>query len=149
MACRYSRHTNAPEVDALIPVDLTDLAAAAGRGRSQTPRHHDQRITADSSKRFLAEVIRVPMRDQDAVDQTEPCRVRRLAHSPQRTEPSAEHRIGEEAHPIEFDEDRGVADVRQPQAALHGSLSGAAGRGVRVARASRVDCGPTGHAARD
>ena len=50
------------------------------------------------------------VRDEDRVDVAQPVARRHRLHAAQRSDPGAGHRIGQQADPIEVDDERGVAD---------------------------------------
>lgn len=76
------------------------------------------------------------VRDEDRVERAQAAKLRCRTVAPERTEAIAEYRIGEEADPVEFDEQRRVAEVRDPEAAGR-LLSRCPSSGPRAVRASR------------
>ena len=59
------------------------------------------------------------MRDEDRVDVAQPVARRDRLHAPQRADPRPGDRIGQQADPVELDDDRRVADEVQGEAAGH------------------------------
>jgi hypothetical protein len=144
---RDSSDSNLAELDSVVLFDFSDPTAATRRVTPKTSRQHHQGFTRHRAKGGAVEVVRMRVRDQNAVDRPDPRWIGRRAESPQWPESRAQQWIGQKAHPVEFDEDRRMADVRQSQARSHRTVNSTADRGVRAARASHVASGRIVHAA--
>src|SRR4051812_42617338 len=147
MTSRDSGYPDSPDIDALVARHFSNRSSIRAHMRRKTSWHDDQRLARDLANGCLVEVIRVRVRDEDAVDRPDPDGVRRRAESAQWPESRAQQWVGQEAHPIEFDEQRRMADIRQPQARSHGNVEATAHHEVRAARASHSGSDPTVHAA--
>ena len=135
MASRDRGHANRAELDAVVGGDLADLATVAGRAPAQATGHDDQRATRDRAQGRTVEMVGVAVRDQDGIDRAQAGGIRRRPKPAEGTQPCSEDGVGEDAHAVELDQDRGVADVRQPQGAPHGRPQ--PGRSLRSPSGSR------------
>src|SRR5205085_12029525 len=106
-------HDDAHTADGeLVPRDgLGDVVTVSGDQRSESPRDDDPGSTCEVPERRQMQMIVVPVRDEDRVR----CDVqeavgRRSRPAAQRPEAIDEQRVGEDARPIEIDEDGRVAE---------------------------------------
>jgi hypothetical protein len=92
----------------------------AGESRSrvaQAGRDHDAARRGELPERGRIEVVGMGVRDEYRVEVADRRRIRGRPMTPKRPEPAAEDRIGQEADAIELDEERRMAEVRDPGAA--------------------------------
>ncbi len=59
------------------------------------------------------------VRDEDGVDVAQPVARRDRLHAPQRPDPAARDRVGQQPDPVELDDDRRVADEVEGEAPAH------------------------------
>ena len=124
------------DLDRTTDGDLLDRPAQPGRRTAEPGRDEERCCPAEAADRVRVEVIGMGVRDEDCVERVQAAKLRCRTVAPERTEAIAEYRIGEEADPVKFDEQRRVAEVRDPEAAGR-LLSRCPSSGRRAVRASR------------
>lgn len=94
-------------------------------------------------------MVRMGMRDEDGVEVADGRRVRCRSVTAERPEPAAEYGIGQDADAVELDEERRVAEVRDPSAACPPGqrVSRCRSPGARAVPASRTGFVPPWSAA--
>ena len=95
----------------------SDTAIRSLGGPAEALRDDHERIALEAAQGPRIEVVRVGVRDEDEVQRSDRRRVRARAVPAQRTQPVTQERVGQAAQTVGFDEDRRVADVREPHPA--------------------------------
>ena len=72
-------------------------------------------MPAEIAQRWDIEVVPVQVRQEDEIDAVEPRPVRDRLHPAQGPNPRPRHRVGQDPDPVEFDEDRRVAEELEGQ----------------------------------
>ena len=111
MASRDGGEPPAGNLELLAGSQRPHPVARLLRGGFEPGRDDDDRRAGEAPEREPVEVVGVGMRDQDDVDGADRLEVRRRAVPPQRAQSKPEEGVGQDPHPWELDEDRGVADI--------------------------------------
>ncbi len=123
-------HPHRADLESLSDSELVDVPESLPlQERAEPSRDDERRLASESLQRPEVEMVVVGVREEHRVDAPGGLGVDRHAPSQVGRE-HAQHRIGEQAHPVERDQDRGVADPPDARASgagcvVHGPIVGA------------------------
>ncbi len=108
---RHGLDPHATDVESLAGRDLADVGEPGATQPAARPGRHDERqVPAEVAQGRHIEVIPVEVGEQHEIDAVEPVAMRHGLHPAQRPHPGARHGIGQDADPVQLDQDGRVAD---------------------------------------
>ena len=107
---RLDRHL--ADADLVADVDLADVREASNEPAAAR-RHDDRHVGSEQPQRWQVEVVEMDVRDEGGVDALELGRVERYA-PPEVPHPGAKDGVGQQADPVQLDQDGRVSDVEDP-----------------------------------
>ncbi len=117
---RHPAHGHATDVDRGADRELAHVAEAdPGHPRAGADRDDHRRRPAEVAERRHVEVVPVEVRDEDRVDVAQPVAGGDRLDPPERADPPAGDRVGQQPDPVELDDERRVTDEVEFDAAGH------------------------------